>query len=66
MIYQLTILVSLVPCIYYLRARGTFANMVDHVTDFLLEKTLGWPSGVAVNKVDTHHHYVPSFYAKGI
>ncbi|KAF5014539.1 hypothetical protein F66182_14434, partial [Fusarium sp. NRRL 66182] len=40
--------------------------MVDHVTDFLLEKTLGWPSGVAVNKVDTHHHYVPSFYAKAV
>lgn len=40
--------------------------MVGHVTDFLLEKTLGWPSGVAINKVNTHHYYIRSFYTKSI
>jgi hypothetical protein len=25
----------------------------------------GWPAQPAVIKIDTHHHYVPSFYAKG-
>ncbi|ERT03336.1 hypothetical protein HMPREF1624_01648 [Sporothrix schenckii ATCC 58251] len=34
----------------------------DHAQDWLLGKVLSWPEQPAVNKVDTHHHFVPHFY----
>ncbi len=34
--------------------------------DWLAEKTFGWPVEPPVNKIDTHHHMVPSFYAEGM
>lgn len=46
--------------------RAIFSAMSDRVTDWVLEKALGWPTRPPVNKIDTHHHYVPPFYAKGI
>ena len=38
----------------------------DHGQDWLLGKVLSWPDAPAVNKVDTHHHFVPEFYSKGM
>ncbi|KAJ5556572.1 hypothetical protein N7494_000487 [Penicillium frequentans] len=36
--------------------------MADEAADWLQEKVLGWISAPPTNKIDTHHHYVPSFY----
>lgn len=38
----------------------------DHGQDWLLGKVLSWPDAPVVNKVDTHHHFVPDFYAKAV
>jgi hypothetical protein len=40
-------------------------NMADHVYDWLLDKSIGWIPAPPQNKIDTHHHFVPDFYAKG-
>lgn len=42
------------------------AALRDRAQDWILEKNLGWPDQPQVNKIDTHHHMVPNFYAKGI
>lgn len=42
-----------------------FSNMSDKAADWLQDKALGWFGPPPLNKIDTHHHYVPSFYAKG-
>ncbi|GFF29407.1 2-amino-3-carboxymuconate-6-semialdehyde decarboxylase [Aspergillus udagawae] len=39
--------------------------MPDHLMDWLQDKALGWSYRPPVNKVDTHHHFVPPFYRKG-
>jgi hypothetical protein len=41
-------------------------RMVDHVYDWLQDKTLGWVKNIPQSKIDTHHHFVPDFYAKGM
>ncbi|KAH8697706.1 putative 2-amino-3-carboxymuconate-6-semialdehyde decarboxylase [Talaromyces proteolyticus] len=40
--------------------------MSDHTLDWLAEKAIGWSHTPPINKIDTHHHIVPSFYAKAI
>ena len=40
--------------------------MADHGYDWLLDKAIGWPPGPTMNKIDTHHHFVPEFYADGM
>ncbi|KAL2853406.1 hypothetical protein BJY01DRAFT_244027 [Aspergillus pseudoustus] len=40
--------------------------MTDHTLDWLGEKAIGWSHTPPVNKIDTHHHFVPPFYAKAI
>ncbi|KAJ5385296.1 hypothetical protein N7517_003207 [Penicillium concentricum] len=40
--------------------------MSEHTFDWLREKTIGWSHTPPVNKIDTHHHCVPPFYAKAI
>ena len=42
-----------------------FSVMSDHAVDWLAEKAIGWSHTPPVNKIDTHHHFVPSFYAQG-
>lgn len=41
--------------------------MSDHnnILDWLQDKARGWAHMPPATKIDTHHHYVPSFYAKG-
>lgn len=39
--------------------------MGEHVLDWLREKAVGWSHTPPVNKIDTHHHFVPPFYAQG-
>lgn len=39
--------------------------MSEHALDWLREKAIGWSHTPPVNKIDTHHHCVPAFYAKG-
>ena len=34
-------------------------------SDMIQSQMFGWPEQPAVNKIDTHHHIVPDFYAKG-
>ncbi|KAJ5414509.1 hypothetical protein N7509_001136 [Penicillium cosmopolitanum] len=38
--------------------------MAEHTLDWLREKATGWSHKPPVNKIDTHHHFVPDFYAK--
>lgn len=38
----------------------------EHGHDWLLGKVLSWPDTPPTNKVDTHHHFVPEFYRKGV
>ncbi|KAJ5622150.1 hypothetical protein N7528_005382 [Penicillium herquei] len=40
--------------------------MADEAADWLQDKFLGWMSAPPINKIDTHHHYVPSFYSKAV
>jgi hypothetical protein len=39
--------------------------MSEHGLDWLRDKAIGWSHTPPVNKIDTHHHCVPPFYAKG-
>jgi len=41
------------------------SNMADHALDWLQDKAIGWIPSPPVNKIDTHHHFVTDFYAKG-
>jgi hypothetical protein len=40
-------------------------SMTERALDWLQDKAVGW-SHSPVNKIDTHHHCVPPFYAKGM
>lgn len=42
-----------------------FSAMSDHALDWLAGKAIGWSHTPPVNKIDTHHHFVPFFYAQG-
>lgn len=42
-----------------------FTTMGEYGFDWLQEKAIGWSHTPPVNKIDTHHHCVPPFYAKG-
>ncbi|KAI0144423.1 amidohydrolase 2 [Xylariaceae sp. FL1272] len=45
---------------------ASMAVLKDQAQDWLLDKALGWPEQPLVNKIDTHHHMVPAFYAEAI
>lgn len=46
-----------------MEALGTIGAMTS---DFAQSKIFGWPQPQPIlNKIDTHHHIVPDFYAKG-
>lgn len=49
----------------YLYKPTIFSEMSEHSLDWLRDKAIGWSHTPPVNKIDTHHHCVPSFYAKG-
>lgn len=36
------------------------------VLNMLKDQTTGWPRIPPLNKIDTHHHFVPEFYAKAV
>jgi len=40
-------------------------KMAGKAADWMQDHALQWIDAPPLNKVDTHHHYVPSFYAKG-
>lgn len=40
--------------------------MAQQVKNDVLSAVLDWPAVPPLNKVDTHHHFVPDFYAKGV
>ncbi|KAJ5743725.1 hypothetical protein N7533_008595 [Penicillium manginii] len=40
--------------------------MGEHTLDWLREKAIGWSHTPPINKIDTHHHFVPDFYAKAV
>lgn len=42
-----------------------FNTMSEHTLDWLRERAMGWNHTPPVNKIDTHHHCVPPFYAQG-
>lgn len=46
--------------------REVFLNMADEAADWLQGKVLGWMPAPPTNKIDTHHHYVPSFYSTAV
>ncbi|KAI1324743.1 amidohydrolase 2 [Xylariaceae sp. FL0255] len=45
---------------------ASMAVLKDQAQDWLLDKTVGWPEQPTINKIDTHHHFVPPFYAEAI
>lgn len=49
----------------YLYKPSIFCTMSEHSLDWLRDKAIGWSHTPPVNKIDTHHHCVPPFYAKG-
>jgi hypothetical protein len=51
--------------ILYFRKFEIFRTMGEHTLDWLREKAIGWSHTPPINKIDTHHHFVPDFYAKG-
>ncbi|KAL3444393.1 hypothetical protein BJX65DRAFT_319998 [Aspergillus insuetus] len=50
----------------YLCRPSLLTIMSEHTFDWLREKTIGWSHTPPVNKIDTHHHCVPPFYAKAV
>ncbi|KAE8317309.1 hypothetical protein BDV41DRAFT_561541 [Aspergillus transmontanensis] len=40
--------------------------MSEHTLDWVQDKAIGWSHTPPRNKIDTHHHCVPSFYAKAV
>ena len=51
--------------IIYFRKTSLFNIMSEHALAWLQDKAVGWGVIPPVNKIDTHHHCVPPFYAKG-
>ena len=46
--------------------KDSINNMADEAVDWLQDKVLGWIPAPPTNKIDTHHHCVPSFYRDGL
>ena len=61
--YYLSPITALIALYFYLSS--ILNNMSEHALDWLRDKAIGWTHKPPVNKIDTHHHLVPSFYAKG-
>ncbi|KAF4313105.1 hypothetical protein GTA08_BOTSDO01748 [Botryosphaeria dothidea] len=40
--------------------------MGDRVYDWLKDKATGWVQRAPINKIDTHHHFVPEIYRKAV
>lgn len=57
-----TITLSLV---IYFRNHIFRSAMSEKALAWLSDKASGWSRVPPTNKIDTHHHCVPSFYAKG-
>lgn len=49
----------------YAHMQSLLSNTSDYLTNWMQAKTLAWPDRPDVNKIDTHHHFVPSFYSQG-
>lgn len=52
--------------IFQTGSSNLLSDISDRTMDWLQEKALGWVQAPPVNKIDTHHHFVPDFYAKGM
>jgi hypothetical protein len=64
MLARISVPVALLLVTYLCRP-SLYTTMSEHTFDWLREKTIGWSHTPPVNKIDTHHHCVPPFYAKG-
>lgn len=64
MLTLISIPVGLLLFLYFYKP-AIFSTMSEHTLDWLQEKAIGWSHRPPVNKIDTHHHCVPPFYAKG-
>ena len=64
MLASISVSVALILVAYLCKPR-LFIPMIEHTLDWLREKSIGWSHTPPVNKIDTHHHCVPPFYAKG-
>ncbi|KAJ5780067.1 hypothetical protein N7457_005227 [Penicillium paradoxum] len=60
----LSAVLALLLVVYF--QKEAINNMTDEATDWLQDKVLEWMDPPPINKIDTHHHYVPSFYSKAI
>lgn len=66
-IIMLTILLSSIALLLLVSLSNiSHCNMTDRALDWLRDKAVGWSHSPPVNKIDTHHHCVPRFYAKGM
>ncbi|CAG8218752.1 unnamed protein product [Penicillium salamii] len=65
MLVLISIPVALIIFVY-IHKLPIFSRMGEHGLDWLQDKAIGWSHKPPVNKIDTHHHIVPSFYAKAI
>lgn len=64
---MLAILLSSVALLLLVHLNNTshHSTMTERALDWLRDKAVGWSHSPPVNKIDTHHHCVPPFYAKG-
>jgi hypothetical protein len=63
MLALISILFAVVLFLYFYKPNIT--AMSEHGLDWLQDMAIGWSHTPPVNKIDTHHHCVPPFYAKG-
>ncbi|KAH8129475.1 hypothetical protein ACSS6W_002125 [Trichoderma asperelloides] len=54
------------PLVFAHNLLAGMTSLKDQAHDWVADKTFGWPGQPPVNKIDTHHHMVPSFYAKAV
>lgn len=57
-------IVALLALLYFCKP-SILSAMSDRAFDWFEDKAIGWSHKPPINKIDTHHHVVPSFYAKG-
>ncbi|KAL2817917.1 hypothetical protein BDW59DRAFT_182012 [Aspergillus cavernicola] len=55
--------VALFLALYFCKP-SIYTTMSEHTLDWLREKAIGWSHMPPVDKIDTHHHFLPPFYAQ--
>ena len=60
--FPLFFFILLADCVSF---QHSMSEMGDKALDWLQDKSMNWIRAPPATKIDTHHHYVPSFYSTG-